>query len=209
MPTPHPTIFIIDDDQDIRSSLSRSLSKRGFVVLTFSSAQAFLDEHDPNEPGCIILDYGMPGMTGLELQEKLVSKSSVIPIIFITGHGGVPESVLAMRAGAIDFLEKPFRTEVLIDRIGEALKIGAETGEKLRKAQRSRVRLETLTVREKEIVDMIVANPSNTTSKEIARALNISPRTVDHHRARILEKAQVRSMVELIDVAITSKVPPK
>jgi FixJ family two-component response regulator len=209
MPTPNPTIFIIDDDQDIRSSLSRSLTKRGFAVLTFGSAQAFLDEHDPSVPGCIILDYGMPGMTGLELQEKLVSKNSMIPIIFMTGHGGVPESVQAMKAGAVDFLEKPFRMEVLTDRIDEALQIGAATSEMRHKAQRSRVRLKNLTIREREIVDLILANPSDTTSKEIARALNISPRTVDHHRARILEKAQVKSMVELIDLAIASKMPLK
>lgn len=209
MPTPNPTIFIIDDDQDIRSSLSRSLTKRGFAVLTFGSAQAFLDEHDPSVPGCIILDYGMPGMTGLELQEKLVSKNSMIPIIFMTGHGGVPESVQAMKAGAVDFLEKPFRMEVLTDRIDEALQISAAASEMRHKAQRSRVRLKNLTIREREIVDLILANPSDTTSKEIARALNISPRTVDHHRARILEKAQVKSMVELIDLAIASKMPLK
>lgn len=207
MPTSEPTIFIIDDDQDIRSSLSRSLTKRGYMVLTFGSAQSFLDEHDPNTLGCIILDYGMPGMTGLELQEKLVSLHSIIPIIFITGHGGVPESVQAMRAGAVDFLEKPFRMDILIERIGAALKMGAETSEMHHKVQRSRARLDTLTSREREIVDMIVTNPSNTTSKEIARALDISPRTVDHHRARILEKTQVKSMVELIDLALASKVP--
>ncbi len=208
MPTIDPTIFIIDDDQDIRSSLSRSLTKRGFVVVTFGSAQAFLDEHDPNQLGCIILDYGMPGMTGLELQEELVSSGSTIPIIFITGHGGVPESVQAMKAGAIDFLEKPFRTEVLVERIGTALKLGAATSEIHQKVKRSRERLDALTAREREIVAMIVSNPSDTTSKEIARALNISPRTVDHHRARIFEKAQVKSMAELIDLAISSKTPP-
>lgn len=205
MPTTDPIIFIIDDDEGIRTSVSRSLTKRGFVVETFASAQTFLDTYDSDQPGCIILDYGMPGMSGLELQEKLVSENTTLPIIFITGHGGVPESVQAMKAGAIDFLEKPFRTDVLVERIGFALKISAETNEMREKAQRSRKMLDALTSREKEIVDMIVNNPSNTTSKEIARALSISPRTVDHHRARILEKTKAKSMVELIDIAIASK----
>ncbi len=200
-----PTIFIIDDDHDIRSSLSRSLIKRGFEVLTFASAQMFLDEYDPNQSGCIILDYGMSGMNGLELQEELVSGGSAMPIIFITGHGGVPESVQAMKAGAIDFLEKPFRTDVLVERIGIALQTSAATNASHEKAQRARLKLDTLTSREREIVDMIVSNPSDTTSKEIARALDISPRTVDHHRARILEKMQVKSMVELIDLALAAK----
>jgi FixJ family two-component response regulator len=202
-----PIIFIIDDDHDIRSSLSRSLNKRGFKVLTFASAQAFLDEQNPSQLGCIILDYGMPGMTGLELQEKLVLEGSTLPIIFITGHGGVPESVQAMKAGAIDFLEKPFRTDILIERIRSSLEISAESNEMNGKAQRARLKLDNLTSREKEIVDMIVSNPSDTTSKEIARALDISPRTVDHHRARILEKMQVKSMVALIDLAIAAKAP--
>lgn len=198
-------VFIVDDDEDIRSSLGRSLKKRGFAVETFASAQAFLDEFDPQQPGCIILDYGMPEMNGLELQQKLVSENSAMPIIFITGHGGIPESVQAMKAGAIDFLEKPFRTDVLVERIKQALKTSVVASEHREKAFRAKRMLGTLTTRELEIVDMIVSNPSNTTSKEIARALEISPRTVDHHRARILEKMQANSMVELIDLAIASR----
>lgn len=199
------TIFVVDDDEDIRSSLSRSLKKRGFLVETFESARAFLDEYETGRSGCIVLDYGMEGMNGLELQKKLVTEGNGPPIIFITGHGGIPESVEAMKAGAIDFLEKPFRTEVLVDRINQALKISALANESRDKAVRARMMLDTLTTREREIVDMVVSNPSNTTSKEIARALKISPRTVDHHRARILEKMQASSMVEIIDLAIASQ----
>lgn len=198
-------IYIVDDDDDIRTSLSRSLKKRGFFVEAFASAQAFLEGYTPNRPGCIILDYGMDGMNGLELQQKLVSEGRALPIIFITGHGGIPESVQAMKAGAIDFLEKPFRTEILVERINQALKIGGFANEAREKALRATVMLDTLTTREREIVDLIVANPANTTSKEIARALAISPRTVDHHRARILEKMQANSMVELIDLALASR----
>lgn len=198
------TVYIIDDDDGIRSSLSRALTKRGFDVLTFASAKDFLDVHDPGISGCIILDYGMPEMNGLELQEKLVSDGFTIPIIFITGHGGVPESVQAMKAGAINFLEKPFRNEILVEHIRLALETAAETNKRVEKARQARIKLETLTSRETEVVAMIVSNPSNITSKEIARALDISPRTVDHHRARILEKMQIKSIVELVDLAIVS-----
>ncbi|MEM1076137.1 MAG: response regulator [Pseudomonadota bacterium] len=199
------TIFIVDDDEDIRSSLGRSLQKRGFKVEAFASAQAFLDAYKHRRSGCLILDYGMAGMNGLQLQQRLVTEGRALPIIFITGHGGIPESVQAMKAGAVDFLEKPFRTEVLVDRINQALKSNAFASEMHDKALRAKMMLDALTTREREIVDLIVSNPSNTTSKEIARALQISPRTVDHHRARILEKMQASSMVELIDLALASK----
>lgn len=199
------TVFIVDDDESIRASLTRSLTMRGFLVETYDSAQAFLDAYHTGRSGCIILDYGMTGMNGLELQQKLVTERRALPIIFITGHGGIPESVQAMKAGALDFLEKPFRTEVLVDRINQALRSSSAADKSREKALRAKMMLEGLTTREREIVDMIVANPSNTTSKEIARALNISPRTVDHHRARILEKMQASSMVELIDLAIASR----
>ncbi|MEL6809189.1 MAG: response regulator [Pseudomonadota bacterium] len=199
------TVFVVDDDEDIRSSLSRSLQKRGFEVASFASARAFLDTYETGCSGCIVLDYGMEGMNGLELQRQLVRAGRAPPIIFITGHGGIPESVEAMKAGAIDFLEKPFRTDVLVDRIRQAFKISALADESRDKALRARMMLDTLTTREREIVDMVVSNPANTTSKEIARALDISPRTVDHHRARILEKMQASSMVEVIDLAIASQ----
>ena len=198
------TIFIVDDDESIRLSLGRSLRKRGFVVAAFDSAQAFLDQYTKGQPGCIILDYGMAGMNGLELQEKLVTDGRAPPIIFITGHGGIPESVQAMKAGAIDFLEKPFRTDVLIERIRQALKSNAASSKNREKSVRAKIMLESLTARERQIVDMVVANPSSTTSKDIARILDISPRTVDHHRARILEKLQASSMVEVIDLVIAS-----
>jgi two-component system response regulator FixJ len=199
------TVFIVDDDADIRSSLSRALGKRGFEVVTFDSAASFLEAYDPNQSGCIVLDYGMPEMSGLELQEHLLMKGYVIPIIFITGHGGVPESVQAMKAGAIDFLEKPFRQEILIERISAAFESDARMRELSEKVLSARTKLESLTVREKEIVEMIVANPASTSSKGIGRALDISPRTVDHHRARILEKTQSHSIAELVDLAISSK----
>ncbi|PUB11034.1 response regulator transcription factor [Yoonia sediminilitoris] len=198
------TVFVIDDDEGIRFSLARALGKRGFVVETFASATAFLEVFDASQTGCIVLDHGMPDMTGLELQAKLVADGFTVPIIFITGHGGVPESVQAMKAGAIDFLEKPFRTEALVERIKEAIKTNASKSAQREKALEAKAKLDMLTSREMEIVALIVSDPSNTTSKEIARVLDISPRTVDHHRARILEKLQIKSIVELIDLTISS-----
>ncbi len=198
-------VFVIDDDEGIRSSLERSLSKRGFSVQTFAAAKAFLDVYDASMKGCIILDQGMPEMTGLELQELLVARGRTLPIIFITGHAGIPETVLAMKAGAVDFLEKPFRSDVLVERINTAFASLADRDKGYEKAKRAKDKIANLTTREKEIVEFIVTNPSHTTSKSIARALDISPRTVDHHRARILEKMQIKSVAELIDIAISAK----
>jgi len=200
-PDIEPTVFIIDDDPGIRSALSRALSKRRFVVETFESAQAFLQIHTSDLFGCIVLDYGMPDMTGLELQEVLIEKGQPLPIIFITGHGGVPESVKAIKAGAIDFLEKPFRTEVLAERITAAFEVLHQQSFVRQKAAGAHRKFASLTDREKEVAEFIVANPSHTTSKDIARALHISPRTVDHHRARILEKMQIKSIIELVELS--------
>jgi len=197
-----PTVFLVDDDSDIRRSLCRALVKRGFEVEAFSSATAFLEQYNPKVPGCLVLDYGMPKMNGLELQQKLLEQGHSIPIIFITGHGGIPESVQAMKSGAVDFLEKPFRQSVLMERISSAFEI-----DDLRRAQdanlsEARSVFERLTEREKEIARLMVSQPSDASSKELARHLDISPRTVDHHRARILEKMQVRSIAELVELAV-------
>ena len=204
-PEPNPYIFIVDDDADIRSSLSRALDKRGFQTLTFASAKEFLDGYDPDLGGCLLLDYGMPDMNGLELQALLVEQGHFIPIIFITGHGGVPESVQAMKLGAVDFLEKPFRQDVLVERIGAALESDKDARAQRQKARSARTKFENLTEREQEIARFLVLNPSSTSSKDVARALDISPRTVDHHRARILEKMQVKSVVELVELAIATQ----
>lgn len=198
------TVYIIDDDEDIRSSLSRSLAKRGLRVQTFDGAESFLANYNAAVRGCIILDQGMPGMTGLELQEHLADLGHTIPIIFITGHAGIPESVKAIKGGAVDFIEKPFRTEVLLQRIGTALATDADRRSLIQKSRQAHTRLNSLTARESEIVEFIVKNPGNATSKEIARALAISPRTVDHHRARILEKLQIKSIVELMELSIAA-----
>ncbi|WP_298971315.1 response regulator [uncultured Roseobacter sp.] len=198
------TVFVVDDDEDIRTSLSRALKTRGYVTRTFGSAHEFLDAYDPELSGCLILDYGMPEMSGLDLQRALVARGASLPIIFITGHGGVPESVQAMKLGAVDFLEKPFRQEVLIKQIDAALKLDAQARQGRNRARDARRRFENLTEREREIAELLVSNPSSSSSKDVARQLDISPRTVDHHRARILEKMRVNSVAELVDLSITT-----
>lgn len=201
MNTVEPIVFIVDDDSGIRSSLSRALRKRDFAVEAFESAEAFLQSYDPDVPGCLVLDYGMPQMNGLELQNTLLDRGYIIPIIFITGHGGVAESVQAIKSGAVDFLEKPFRQDVLVERIRNAFEIDADARKRDQITGQAQSKFNNLTDREKEIASLMVSQPSEASSKEIARQLDISPRTVDHHRARILEKMNVRSVAELVDLS--------
>ena len=198
-------IFIVDDDEDIRVSLSRALRTRGYTTEVFSSACAFLDSDALERSGCLILDYGMPEMSGLELQQEIAQRGRRIPIIFITGHGGVPEAVEAMKYGAVDFLEKPFQQDRLIKRIEAAFAMDTQRRQREKSAQAAQDKLETLTGREREIAQFLVANPAHSSSKDVARHLDISPRTVDHHRARILEKMNVASVAELVNLAIPAK----
>lgn len=195
------TVFLIDDDEDIRKSLQRALEKRGYAVESHASAASFLAAYDPARQGCLLLDYGMPDMNGLELQAHLNELGATIPVIFITGHGGVPESVQAIKAGAVDFLEKPFRQADLVERIETAFAIARDRLNLDERARDQRARFQRLTARELEIVERMIARPSEISSKELAMALGISPRTVDHHRARILEKMNVKSVAELIALA--------
>lgn len=203
-----PCIFIVDDDGGIRSSLSRALQTRGYRTRVFASAQEFLDSDASDQHGCLILDYGMPGMTGLELQQRLIAQRRKLPIIFITGHGGVREAVEAMKYGAIDFLEKPFQQALLIQRIEAAFALDAETREREKIGKAAHDRLESLTDREREVAHYLVLNPGRSSSKEVARHLDISPRTVDHHRARILEKMNVSSVADLINLCIAADLFP-
>lgn len=195
-----PLVFVVDDDQDIRTSLTRALGQRGFEVEAFASATEFLDAYDGTRAACLVLDYGMPGMSGLELQAILNSEEHPLAVVFITGHGGVPESVQAMRGGAVDFLEKPFRQSVLVERIHTAIDLAEQKQAALETRRDLQARFDRLTAREEEIVERMLANPAEVSSKEIGNYLGISPRTVDHHRARILEKLNVRSLVELVDL---------
>lgn len=195
------TVFLVDDDEDIRVALTRGLRKRGYEIEAYASAQDFLAGYDGARLGCLVLDHGMPGMTGLELQRHLNRIGAPLPIIFITGHGGVPESVQAIKGGAIDFLEKPFRQTVLVERIETAFELIADQVAKREDHAQIQAKFDRLTAREMEIVNRVIEKPSETSSKEVGAYLGISPRTVDHHRARILEKLQVKSVTELLALA--------
>ena len=196
-----PTVFLVDDEQEVRTTITRALELRDYAVQAFETAEAFLDWYRPDVPGCLVLDYGMPGMNGLELQKAMAVRGLSLPIIFLSGHAGVPESVQAMKGGAMDFLQKPFRQTALVDAIDKAFARDAATRERFAKEFEVKEKFDRLTAREKEIADFIVANPSATSSKHIGRELDISPRTVDHHRARILEKLEVTSVAELITLS--------
>ncbi len=196
------TVFVVDDDPAMRNSLPRTLRMRGFEVEVFASAPDFLAQYDGKRPGCLVLDLRMPEMSGLELQQRLGDSARFLATIFISGHGGVRESVQAMKGGAMDFIEKPFRTSSLVERIEAAFEQVRSQLELQRKCADIRMRFDRLTAREAEIVARIVACPAEISSKEIGRHLGISPRTIDHHRARILEKLEVRSTAELVGLAV-------
>jgi two-component system, LuxR family, response regulator FixJ len=193
------TVYLVDDDPAIRGSLAMSLTAAGLSVEAFESAQAFLDHYDPSRPGCLILDVRMPGLGGLELQERLVERGVHIPIVFMSAHGDIPMSVKAIKAGAVDFLEKPFRRGVLLERVREALTQDATAREA--DANRSVVaaRASRLTPREQEVLCLVVAGHS---SKEVARQLNVSHRTVETYRSRIMEKLDAGSLSDLVAKAV-------
>jgi len=187
-------VFIVDDDEAIRDSLAWLLKTRGLYAETFASADDFLRECGPDLAGCLVLDIRMPGMSGLELQERLAHAGCTLPVIFLTGHADVPIAVAALKNGAFDFVEKPFNDNALVDLVIKGLernaRIRAEQAEKATVASR----LSQLTSREREVMDLILAGKLN---KVIADELSISMRTVEVHRARVLEKMGVRSAVEL------------
>lgn len=201
MNTEKQTIFLVDDDPSIRKAMTRALESRGYAIESFESAEVFLEQYDPTRSGCLVLDLSMPGMDGLELQQALIKRGSSIPIIFITGHGSVPQSVIALKSGAIDFLEKPFKQEVLLERVEEAFVEDRRMRDQGQETSAAKGRVALLTNRELEVMRLLVSDPSNLSSKQVARELKISPRTVDHHRARVMEKMQARSITELTSLA--------
>ncbi|MFZ7112467.1 MAG: response regulator transcription factor [Desulfatiglandales bacterium] len=193
-----PTIFIVDDDPSVRKSTQMLLESVGFDVRTFASAQDFLNAKSYDELGCLILDVRMPGISGLDLQEKLVSKKVPLPVIFITGHGTVPMSVRAMKSGAVDFLQKPFEEQDLLDAINKALIRQREEISKKTEADELQKRIKTLTPREYEVFSLLVTGMAN---KEIAYTLGMSERTVKFHRANIMDKTDSVSLADLVRLA--------
>jgi two-component system, LuxR family, response regulator FixJ len=190
-----PTVYIVDDDNGVRTSIRVLMKSVGLPAVTFASAQEFLGSYNPMMAGCIILDIRMPGMSGMELQEALNERGAVIPVIFVTGHGDVPMAVEAMRHGAFDFLQKPFRDQDLIDRVQAALARDRDTRAELKEHSRIRARIATLTPREKEVLDLLTVGKAN---KMMAQDLGLSQRTVEIHRAHVMEKMGAKSVAQLV-----------
>jgi RNA polymerase sigma factor (sigma-70 family) len=195
----HRTVYLVDDDAAVRHALGTFLSSAGYSTMSFDSAEAFLESVDATASGILVLDQRMTGMTGVELQQVLAGHGIDLPVIFITGHGNVAISVMAMKAGATDFIEKPFSNEALLSSIqGAFRKLEAQQKEHDRKYAINR-RYETLTPREKEILVYIVEGTSN---KDLAERLQISNRTIEVHRSRIMHKMQADNLPDLVRMAV-------
>ncbi len=197
-----PLVYVVDDDEAVRDSLTLLLKAVGLASRTFSSAAEFLNHYDPEQHGCLVADIRMPGMSGLDLQDELNRGGAQIPLIFITGHGDVPMAVDAMKSGALDFIEKPFRDQDLLDRVQQALAWDKERRIENLKTLAIRERLATLTPRETEVMECVVQGQAN---KVIAMDLGVSQRTVEIHRARVMEKMAVRSVAKLVRVVEAAK----
>ncbi|CAG7856771.1 hypothetical protein MCAMS1_01387 [biofilm metagenome] len=196
---PNTLVYLVDDDFSVRDSLSMLIESTGQAVRSFESADEFLNGFDPEQAGCLILDVRMPNMTGLELQEELSRRDFAIPIIFISGHADVPDSSKAFRAGALDYMEKPFDSEVLLNRMQEAIQKDLDTRVYQAEKRKLKKRLSTLTPREQEVMVLVVKGLSN---KEAAKQLNVSNRTIDVHRAKIMEKMEAEDLAELTVMAM-------
>jgi two-component system response regulator FixJ len=197
------TIFIVDDDAAVRDSLSALLEADGFATETFESAKAFLAGYRPKDACCVIADIRMPDMDGLELQEELIRRAWGLPVIIITGHGDVPLAVRAMKAGAVDFIEKPFDDDVLRASIERGIAQSKRTRGESALTQEVAARIAELTAREREVMEHLVAGRPN---KVIAHRMDISPRTVEVHRGRVMEKMHARSLSDLVRMALAAKI---
>ena len=192
---PEPTVFIVDDDAAVRDSIQELVESVGLQAEGYASAFAFLDIFQPQRSGCLVLDVQMAAMSGLALQQKLNELGFKIPVIMLTGHGDVPMAVQAMKAGAVDFIQKPYRDQSLLDSINAALVLDAAARCSSSAAESLEHQLATLTEREREVLNQTLAG---STSKEIARELNVSPRTVEAHRQNLLRKLGIGTIKELM-----------
>ncbi|WP_303284902.1 response regulator FixJ [Marinobacter sp. SS8-8] len=196
------TVYVVEDDEAVRDSLELLLKSDGKPVRPYKSATAFLKDYSDKMAGCIVLDIRMPGMDGMELQKKLNEKHSILPIIFVTGHGDVPMAVDAMKEGAVDFIQKPYREEALLEKIEAALKQDLEQRKSLDEKQEIIRRIKSLTPREHEIMDRMIAGQAN---KVIAIELEISQRTVEIHRSRVMHKMGTHSLAHLVRMVLSVK----
>jgi two-component system, LuxR family, response regulator FixJ len=195
-----PTVFVVDDDEAVRTSLKMLLKSVGRTVVDYPSATAYLSTYQFERPGCLVLDIRMPGMSGLELQDQLNARGAIVPVIFISGHADVPMAVEAVQHGAFDFLPKPFRDQDLIDRVQAAIERDAANRRQLSELQGLRQRLESLTAREREVLDLVTQGKAN---KVMAGDLGVSQRTIEIHRARVMEKMEANSLAQLVRMMIT------
>ncbi len=196
--TPEPTVFIVDDDDAVRRFLSGLIESVELRVEAFATARDFLEAYEPGRPGCLVLDVRMPGMSGLELQRELAEQAIDLPVIILTGHGNVQLAVYAMQAGAIDFVEKPFDNELLLDRIQKAVAENVRAGSERIKRIEIASRIQLLTPREREVLELVVAGQTN---KGVARHLYISEKTVEIHRANVMRKMRAKTLVDLVKMA--------
>ena len=192
------TVFLVDDEPDVRASLGMLIKSVGLNPEIYESPQAYLDAYDPDRSGCLVLDMRMPGMSGLHLQEKLSRMGLHPPIIMISGHGQIPNAVQAVQGGAIDFLQKPVDDQVLLDRIQQALKLDTENRKKHSIENEIQSRYATLTPRERQVMRGVIAGKLN---KIIAGELNVSTRTIEIHRANLMEKMQAKSLSALVQIS--------
>jgi len=193
-----PVVFLVDDDEAVRDAIGLLLRASGLQVRAFASAESFLESYQSQMTGCLLLDIRMPGMSGLMLQDVLVGNRISLPIIFITAHGNVPTAVNAIKKGAVQFIEKPFDDEHLLALVQEALALDAQTRREAAAGASIEARLESLTRRERQVLDRVLAGKS---SREIAIELFISVKTVDFHRGRIMQKLQISSLRELFPIS--------
>jgi len=198
--TTAPTVYVVDDDDGMRRALDTLLSTVGYETAVFSRPSEFLADFKVDSPGCLVLDIRMPDMSGLELQQHLNRIGSMLPVIFITGHGDVPMAVQAMKEGAFEFVQKPFRDQDLLDRINHALKQDAENRSTVARRAEVLHRLESLTPRERQVMDLVVEGAAN---KVIAIDLDLSERTVEIHRAKVMDKMGARSVAHLVKLHLT------
>ena len=194
------TVFVVDDELEIRESLVMLLETEGYTAKAYESAVAFLASMAPNSVGCLIVDVRMPDMDGLQLQQELLARHSPLAVIIMTGHGDIPIAVQAMKAGAVDFLEKPFDDTVLLDSVRRALDRASSVVDHANAAKDAAARLAQLTDRERQVLDLIVAGKAN---KVIAYELTISPRTVEIHRSRVMEKMGAGNLADLVRTVLS------
>ena len=199
-----PTVFIVDDEAQVRDALKLLMDSVGLDAETFGSAQEYLDQFDAQRPGCLVLDIRMPGLSGLELQEKLSREMLHPPIVIITGHGDVPMAVRAVQAGAVDFIEKPFRDQVLLDSVHRAITRDAEQRGAASRLADIEARLRRLTPREKEVLDLVMTGMRN---KVIAVELGVSQSTVEAHRAKVMEKMEAKTLSDLMRMMLSITSP--